>query len=112
MEVEAKAKQVRISARKARLVAKVLRGLNPVEALTSLKFIDKKAAPLISKVIKTAMSDAVHNFKISEKNLRIKEVVIEDGVAYKRWKARSRGMANPIKKRTAHIRVKLEEVAK
>lgn len=111
MEIESKAMQVRISARKARLVGKVLKGLKTEEALHSLRFLDKKAAPLISKVIKAAMSDAKNNFKLDENRLKIKEVVIEDGSVLKRWKARSRGMAHPIKKRSAHIKVTLEEVS-
>lgn len=108
MEIESKALQVRISPRKARLVAYPLKGMSPREALDTLRFVNKKAASLIGKVVKTALADAKNNYKLEESKLRIKEIVIEDGVALKRWRARSRGMAAPIKKRGAHIRVKLE----
>ena len=108
MESTATAKNIRKSTRKVRLVAETLRGHNPAEALELLKFTHKDSALPISKVIKSAMSNATNNLKMDEKKLIIKEIVVNEGPVLKRFQARSRGMAHPILKRTSHITVILE----
>ena len=65
MEVRAVEKYIRISPKKARLVADVIRGENAVSALTSLKFMPKKAAQIIYKAVSSAVANAENNFKIS-----------------------------------------------
>lgn len=109
-QVIAEAKNLRISARKARLVAKTLAGKNASLSLEVLKFQPKKAGLLISKVLKSAIANATNNEKLDEKKLVIKEVVVDEGRGIKRFKPRSRGMAHPIIKKSAHIRVVLEEI--
>lgn len=109
MDVEATGKNIRISPRKARLVAKDLAGRNAQEALESLRFVQKKAALPISKVIKSAISNATNNNKLDSKKLIIKEVVINEGPSLKRFLPRSKGMAHPILKRTSHIKAVLSE---
>ncbi len=109
-QVIAEAKNLKISARKARLVAKGLSGKNAIVSLEILKFQPKKAGLLISKVLKSAIANATNNNKLDEKKLVIKEVIVEEGRGLKRFKPRSRGMANPIIKKSAHIRVVLEEI--
>ena len=109
MEVIAEAKNIRISPRKVRLVAEELTGKKALEAVESLKFVPKKASLPLSKVIKSAISNAKNNNKMDEKKLIIKEVVVNEGPKLKRFLPRSRGMVHPILKRSSHIRVVLEE---
>ncbi|MCH8820985.1 50S ribosomal protein L22 [Patescibacteria group bacterium] len=112
MEVFAEGKNIRISPRKAKLVADNLAGKHASEALEVLKFVQKKASLPLAKVLKSAISNATNNNKLDEKKLIIKEVVVNEGPRLKRFLPRSRGMANPIIKRTSHIRVVVVEEGK
>lgn len=104
------AKHTRISPRKARLVAKSVRTNDPEKALVSLSFMPHKSARLIADVIKTAISDA-KNQSAKPEDLVIKSILIEEGIKFKRFRARSKGMAAPYTRRTSHIRVTLEQKA-
>lgn len=108
MEIIAEAKNIRKSTRKVRLLVQDLRGQNPIAVLEALKFTNKAAAEPLSKVIKSAVANATNNMKMDGKKLTIKEVLVNEGPVLKRFRPRSRGMANSIKKRTSHIRVVLE----
>jgi large subunit ribosomal protein L22 len=108
MDIVAEAKNIRMGPRKVRLVAKDLRGKNPEQALESLKYSAKASALPLSKVIKSAMSNATNNLKLDSKDLVIKEVRVNEGATLKRFQPRSRGMAHPVLKRTSHIKVILE----
>lgn len=110
MDVMAEAKNIRISTRKARLVARNFVGRNAIGALETLKFEPKKAALPLSKVIKSAVSNATNNLKLDEKKLTIKEIVVSEGQDLKRFRPRSRGMAYPVLKKSSHIKVILEEI--
>lgn len=113
MKIIAEAKHIRLSPRKIKLVAAVIGDLkNPQEALTILKFLGKRAAEPLLKVIKSALANAKHNFKLNEKNLIIKEIQINEGPVLKRGRAVSRGRWHRILKRTSHIKVVLEEKIK
>ncbi len=107
--VFAEGKNLRISTRKARLVASTLVGKNAVNTVESLRFQPKKAGLLISKVLRSAIANATNNNKLSEKKLIIKEIVVNEGQVLKRSRPRSRGMAHPILKQSTHIKVVLEE---
>ena len=109
MEVIAESNNLRISPRKVRLVADNLVGKKASEVVESLRFVSKKAGLPLSKVIRSAMSNAKNNNKLDEKKLVIKDVVVNEGRRLKRYIPRSRGMAHPILKRTSHIRVVVEE---
>lgn len=109
MEVTSSAKYLRISPKKVFALAKKIETMKANEALTSLKFAPKKAAGPLYKAIKTAVSDAEHNFKLSNKELTIKKVEVQEGPRLKRVRARSRGMSHPILKRTTHIKVILQD---
>ncbi len=109
MEVEAIGKNIRISPRKVRLVAENFAGKNALEALESLRYVPKKASLPLSKVIKSAISNATNNNKLDEKKLIIKEIVVNEGPRLKRYLPRSRGMVHPILKRTSHIKVVVNE---
>lgn len=108
-QIIAEAKNLRISTRKARLVAKSLSGKNATSSLEILKFEPKKGGLLIAKVLKSAIANATNNLKLDDKKLVIKEVVVNEGQDLKRYRPRSRGMAHPIIKKSSHIKVILEE---
>ena len=112
MDVISTYKFARISARKARDVAREIQGLPVSDALDILTFTPRKAATLIGKTVKAAMADAENNFELSVDSLFIKEATIGEGPTFKRYKPRARGSAAPIRKRTSHIRIVLsDEVA-
>lgn len=105
MEVRAVEKYIRISPKKARLVADVVRGQNAVQALTILKFMPKKAAGIISKAINSAVHNAINNYGLDKEGLVITKLTVDQGPSLKRFRPRSKGMASPLLKRTSHITV-------
>lgn len=105
MEVRALEKYIRISPKKARLVADVVRGQNAVSALTTLKFMPKKAAGIIYKALNSAISNAVNNYGLTKNDLIISKITVDSGPSLKRFRPRSKGMASPILKRTSHVTV-------
>lgn len=109
MEVKAYARHIRMSPRKVRLVADLVRGLDVGAALSQLKFYRKAAARPVMKLINSAVANAEHNFKLSSDALFIKKITVDGGPVLKRWRARAFGRAADIKKRTAHISVVLDE---
>lgn len=108
-EITATSKNLRVSAKKVRPVARNLRGQKALLAIDSLKFIPKRAAAPLTKVIKSAVANAEHNNKMNTEKLLIKEITVDEGPALKRWQPVSRGSAHPILKRTSQIKVVLEE---
>lgn len=108
MKVTAKAKYIRVSPRKVRLVVDLVRGKKAEEALAILKFTPKAAAADVIKVIKSAVANAEHNFNLRRKDLVISEIMADAGPTLKRFEPRARGMAYEIKKRTSHITVSVE----
>jgi large subunit ribosomal protein L22 len=108
MEVTSKQENIRISPRKMRLVAPAVKGMPVDSALLRLRFTPKDAARPIIAVIKTAKADAVHNYKLDEDKLVIKDIVVGEGPTLKRFRPVSRGRAHPIAKRTSRLVVVLE----
>ncbi len=98
-------RNIRISPKKANVVAGMVRGAMAYSALDSMKFTPKKGAKILYKVIQSAMSNAVNNFKQDADKLYIKEIVVTKGITYKRSLPVSRGRSHPILKRTSHITV-------
>lgn len=109
MEVKAKAKTVRVPARKARLVLDLIRGKDIKEATAILKFTPNYAASVTGKVLKSAISNATHNHGLTEEKLYVKTCFADDSVVIKRWMPRAKGQASPIHKRTSHITVIVDE---
>jgi len=109
MEVTSTTRNVRISPKKAREVAREIQGLPVSSALDILNFTPRKAAHLIGKTLKTALADAENNFEIDSENLVVKEAVVGAGPTYRRYRPRARGSAGPIRKRTSHIKIVLSE---
>jgi large subunit ribosomal protein L22 len=112
MEVSAKARYIRMSPRKVRLVVDVVRGMDLVEAQDQLGFMNKAAALPVLKLINSAAANAEHNFKLKSENLFVKTIKADGGPTLKRFKPRARGRAAPIRKRTTHITVVLDEKEK
>ncbi len=110
MEIISKLNYLRISPRKVRLVADLIRYKRVDEAERILKFTPKRAAKSLAKLLKSAVSNARHNFKIEGNNLYIAKIFVNEGPIYKRWMPRSRGLANPIRKRTSHITLVLGKI--
>ncbi|WP_446009865.1 50S ribosomal protein L22 [Candidatus Electrothrix sp.] len=109
METKAVAKYIRISPQKARLVADVVRGKDVDTALTTLRFMPKKAARIISKVLGSAVANAEQAETIDVDTLYIKEIQINGGPMLKRFRPRAMGRATRILKRTSHITVVVDE---
>lgn len=109
MEVIAKARFIRMSPRKVRLVAGLVRGLDLAPALAQLRFWRKAAARPVRKVIESAAANAENNFKMDPSRLFIKAIMVDVGPSLKRWRARAFGRAAAIKKHTCHITVLLDE---
>ena len=108
--MRAQAKYVRMSPRKARLVAEHIRGRSVPEARAVLAFTPKEAAGEVEKVLQSAVSNAESNHGIPEDRLYISEAFVDGGPVMKRWRARARGRVARIRKRTCHITVLLGEV--
>lgn len=100
-------KYIRISPKKVNIVAGLVRGKKVQEALSSLELLNKKSALEIHKVIKSAASNAVHNFAQDLNALKIKTLLVTPGPTLKRIKAASKGRAKRILKRTSHISVEV-----
>ncbi len=109
MEVSAKLSNAPLSAQKARLVANQIRGLEVEEALNVLKFSTKKAAAIIKKVLESAIANAEHNESADIDELKVSTVFVDEAPTLKRFRARAKGRANHILKRTCHITVKVAE---
>ncbi len=108
MEYQATAKYVRVSARKACLVADAIRSLTPEAAINQLALMTKSAAKPLAKVILSALAN-VKQKGGSVEGLRFKHIEIMGGPVMKRWHAVSKGQAHGYKKRMTHIRVVLTD---
>ncbi|MFA5075812.1 MAG: 50S ribosomal protein L22 [Patescibacteria group bacterium] len=109
MEVKAKARYLRMSPQKTRLVIDKIRGLDVNIALSQLVFTNKAAAGPVRKLLKSALANAEHNFKLEKSNLYIAKITADQGPSLKRWRPRAFGRATPIKKRTTHLSIILAE---
>jgi large subunit ribosomal protein L22 len=105
MEVAAKGNNIRISPKKARPIASVVRGKNAREAQVILASMPQKAAKIILKVLDSAMANAENNFSLDKSQLTISEIKIDEGPVLKRYRPRAFGRASEIKKRTSHVSV-------
>jgi large subunit ribosomal protein L22 len=105
--VRAQAKWVRMSPRKARLVAEHIRGRSVPEARTILAFTDRRAARVLEKVLSSAVANAEANHGLIGDELVVEAAVVDEGPVIKRWRARARGRVARIRKPTCHITVRL-----
>jgi large subunit ribosomal protein L22 len=105
MQTEAKLKYARISPQKCRLVADAVRGKPVSNALSTLKFMPKKGARLVYKVLWSAVSNAEHNNGADVDELKVTRIQVDEAPTYKRFHARAKGRGNRIVKRNSHITV-------
>ena len=106
-EVRAEARWLRITPRKARLVVEHIRGRTVPEARTVLAFTDRAAAREVDKVLRSAVANAEANHGLIGDELIVAAAYVDEGPVMKRWRARARGRAARIRKRTCHITLKL-----
>ena len=112
MAVVARLNYLRIAPRKTRLVVDLIRGKSVEEAQTILNFTIKKGAYPILKLLNSAVANAKNNFQLDKSNLYISKITVDEGPKFKRWRARARGRAAEILKRTSHLTLYLEEIVK
>ena len=101
------AKWVRMSPRKARLVAEHIRGRTVPEARTVLAFTPRAAARELEKVLRSAVANAEANHNLAGDDLVVSAAFVDEGPVMKRWRARARGRAVRIQKPMCHITVVL-----
>ncbi|MDQ3632654.1 MAG: 50S ribosomal protein L22 [Actinomycetota bacterium] len=105
--VQAHAKYVRTSARKARLVCDHIRGKSVDEAVAILAHTPRAVAEDWEKLLKSAVANAEHNHELLGDNLKIHAVFADEGPTLKRFRPRAMGRATPIRKRTSHLTIQL-----
>ena len=111
MKATAKARFVRISSRKVKLVIDLIRGKSLEEAFNILRFTRKAAAEPVRKLVQSAYSNAVNqlgSFDLDTHAIKVEMIRVDQGPTYKRWLSRAMGRATPILKRSSHITVELD----
>ena len=109
MQAVAKLRYARLSAQKGRLVADQIRGLPVERALDILAFNNKKGAALVKKVLDSAIANAENNEGADIDELKVSMVMVDEGPTMKRIRARAKGRAARILKRTSHITVAVSD---
>jgi len=102
------ARNIRISPRKVKIVIDLIRGKQVDQALAILMYTPKAAAPVVEKLLNSAIANAENNLELNRDELYVAEVYANAGPTLKRYVARSRGSASPMLKRTSHITVVLD----
>ncbi len=108
MEAQAKLRNVRLSPRKARLVVDLVRGKGIQDAMNILQFSPQKTAPILSKLLKSAVANAEQKGVSDVDTLFVKTVMVDQGPVLKRFMPRAQGRASRIRKPTSHITVVLD----
>ena len=109
LEARATLKYARISARKVKIVADLIRGKNVDEALTIVKFTPKASSEILEKLLKSAIANAENNHGMKSNNLYVDQIFANQGPTLKRIRPAAKGSAVRIRKRTSHITIVLRE---
>jgi large subunit ribosomal protein L22 len=109
MEAVARARYIRIAPRKARLVADLIRGKSAEKASQLLTYTQKSGAPIIKKVLLSAIANAENKGDIDVDTLYVKTIFVDQGPTQKRFRPRAMGRATQIQKKTSHITIVLDE---
>ena len=109
MEIRAKARFIRISPQKIRLIMGQVRGKKVEEALNLLSFAPQRGARILKKLLDSAVANAQQNADMAVDSLYISKVYADEGPTLKRWRPRAQGRATRIRKRTSHLTVILGE---
>ena len=110
LEATATLRFARISARKVKIVADLIRGKKVDEALAIVKFTPKASSEMIEKLLKSAIANAENNHNMAHDKLYVAEVFANQGPTLKRIRPAAKGSAVRIRKRTSHITIKVREV--
>ncbi|MEJ0036878.1 MAG: 50S ribosomal protein L22 [Gammaproteobacteria bacterium] len=108
-EVTAKLRYARISPQKCRLVADTVRGAEAGRALSTLKFMPKKGAKLVYKVLWSAVENARENAGLDVDDLKVSQIFVDEAPQLKRFAARAKGRGTRIVKRSSHITVAVSD---
>ena len=106
---QATLKYARISPRKVKIVADLIRGKDVAEALAIVKFTPKASSDIIEKLLKSAIANAENNHDMKHENLYISEIYANQGPTLKRIRPAAKGSAVRIRKRTSHITIVVRE---
>ena len=110
LEATATLRFARISARKVKIVADLIRGKNADEAIAIVKFTPKASSEIIEKLLKSAIANAENNHGMNRGNLVVSEIYANQGPTMKRIRPAAKDTASRIRKRTSHVTIKLREV--
>ena len=110
-DAKAIVRYTRMSPRKARIVANMIRGKDVDEAMAILRFQERKAARIMRKLLVSAIANAHTNHSLEVDNLVVKEVLVDGGPIQKRWLPRAMGRANRMNRRTTHVTIVVGEQA-
>ena len=105
MQITASLNNLRISPRKVRLVAGLLKNSSVKEARQQLMFLSKQATEPIKKLLDSAVANAKHNHKLSVDDLRLKQILVNEGFTLKRWQPRAHGRATQLRKRSSQVKL-------
>jgi len=105
MKVKAQAKYIRESPFKVRRVLDMVRGMPVDDAQVVLSHLNRGASEPVSKVLKSAVANAEHNFALDSEDLIVAEAYADEGPTLRRFRPRARGRATRIDKRTSHITI-------
>ena len=110
-QITAQLNYLRISPRKVRAVAELLKGLDVDLAQAQLKYLVKKPSRPLLKLLNSAASNAKNNLGLEKHHLYIKEIIVNEGMKLKRYKPKGFGLSMPIQKKTSHIKIVLDEIS-
>jgi large subunit ribosomal protein L22 len=109
MEVFARAKNIRISPRKVRLVVDVVRGMPVDRALRQLEVMPQKAAKDVYKCVRSAVANAENNYGLDAADLYVARIWADGAPTLKRWRPRAHGRVSPLLSRSSHVTVVVDE---
>lgn len=109
MQTQAQLHYLRVTPRKTRLVADLIRGKKVQDALDILAFSKRRVAKNLHKLLKSAISNAENSGRVDTDLLYIKTIMVDQGPTLKRSMPRARGSADQLQKKTSHIKLVLEE---
>ena len=112
MEARAVSRHIRIAPRKVRLVVDLVRGKGVEEALSILEYVPKRAARVVAKTLRSVVANAQNTQRVDVDRLFVKRVFVDGGPTWKRFTPRAQGRATPIRKRTCHVTVIVDERGK
>ena len=112
MEAQAVSRHLRIAPRKVRLVVDLIRGKTVGEALMILDFVPKKAARLVTKTLRSVIANAESTQRVDVDRLYVRRATVDGGATLKRFLPRAHGRATPLRKRTSHITIVVDERTK